>query len=87
MVTIKGIVTERFNPYREIVEILGKEDMSTEYSTPPMGATSIREWKDKGIILIRRVEWDEDKGMFVMKDEASIPKKYPELIRKLREVV
>ena len=83
-VRIKGKVEDGFNPYRDIVNAFGKEDKETTFSTP-FGATSIREWKDKGITLVRRVEYEPETNTYVLIDEVDIPRKYSMLISKMQK--
>jgi len=82
-VKINGKVTDEFNPYKEVRNRFGKEDK--ESNIPSVnGAVAIREWKN-GIIVVRRAEYDHRRGMFVLKDEVTIPKRdeFLELIKVL----
>jgi hypothetical protein len=73
----------KVNPYAIVRDMLGKE--KEEISMPtPRGAFAIREWD--GVTVVRRIEWDFEKGKFVMTDEVTVDEeKYPELVKKLKE--
>ena len=71
MYEIEVEVTEDINPYKKLVERFGKEKKETSIPDP-YGAISLKEW-DNGIILVRKVEYDFGRKMYVMKDRACIP--------------
>jgi hypothetical protein len=63
--------------------MLGKEKEEFSLCTP-RGALAIREWD--GVTVIRRIDWDFERELFVMKDEVTVDEeKYPELVKKLKE--
>jgi hypothetical protein len=82
MVKFRAEVNE-VNPYKIVVDTLGKEKEEKTFSTP-YGAVSVREWD--GVTVIRRVEYDFEKNKYVMVDDVIVDeKKHPELVKKLRE--
>jgi hypothetical protein len=66
-------VTEDINPYKKLVEKFGKERKKTPIPCP-YGAGSLREW-DNGITLVRKVEYDFGRKMYVMRDRVCVPER------------
>lgn len=83
MYEIEFDVTEEFNPYKKISDEFGRENKETPIPNP-YGASSLREW-DNGICLVRKVEYDFKRKMYVMKDKVSLPDK-PEFRKLIQDL-
>jgi hypothetical protein len=80
---VKAKVNE-VNPYKMLVDELGKEKRETLLPRPS-GATALREWD--GATLARRVDYDSERDTFVMEDEVCIDReKQPKLYEKFKEL-
>jgi hypothetical protein len=79
-------VTEDINPYRKLVEKFGREKKETPIPSP-YGAVSLKEW-DNGITLVRKVEYDFGRKMYVMKDRVCVPERseFGKLIEELESI-
>lgn len=76
-------VSEEFNLYKKLLDEFGKEKKETPIPNP-YGASSLRQW-DNGICLLRKVEYDFERKMYVMKDKVSLPDR-PEFKRLYEEL-
>jgi len=81
---INGAVNNRFNPYKEIIRLYGREEKETNIPNP-YGVISLREWPN-GIVVTRAAKYDWLKGIHVLEDVAIIPKnkEFLGLIEKLK---
>ena len=79
-------VSEESNIYKKLLDEFGKEKKETPIPNP-YGASSLRQW-DNGICLVRKVEYDFERKMYVMKDKVSLPDRpeFKRLYEKLRGI-
>jgi hypothetical protein len=84
-VEIQGAVNDRFNPYKEIIRLYGREERETNIPSP-YGAVSLREWTN-GIVITRAAKYDWSKRIHVLEDSATIPRKkeFSGLIERLKK--
>lgn len=72
-IRIRARPTDLFNLYSILRDKYGKEKEEVTFPIPTGGVVSIRTF-DKDILLSRAVKWSEKEKLFVMDDEAILPK-------------